>query len=664
MLKMNLNLKKVTGLLILSVFFRFSFAGEILVNSPDGKLTAKILSDSVIRFSLDYNGTGILNNSIIAVQIDQGPALGKDMEVIDNQMSSFDETWKPVLGRYASIRNNYNQAEVRLKEKRSPGRELTLFFRVFNDGFAFRYLIPESYQHYIPNYEKRDYLVLNDELTTFRFTGNYTVWAADYGSYASHQESEFQRNTICGLSVNSIIGVPFLVRIRSNLYVAITEADLTDFAGMYLGKTNGDTDPSLVTKLSPRVNGSGKVYLKPGSKSPWRVVMVGNAPGRLIESEIINNLNEPCEIKDQSWIKPGISAWDHWWSGEVKMDTETIKKYIGLAADMGWPYMIIDWNWYGPPFLSDGGFRANPDVDITQYVSSVNMPEVINYAKSRNVGLVLWIEWEHVKKQMEEAFSLYEKWGIKGVKIDFMARDDQEMVNWYHEVIKSAAVHKLVVDFHGAYKPTGEQRTWPNLITREGVMGNEYNKWSVRVTPEHNCTLPFTRMLAGPMDFTPGGFLNRSPEKFECGSPANVMTTRCQQLAMFVVFDSPFMVACDHPDHYYNQPGIEFLKKVPTTWDNTMVLKGEVGEYIVMARKKGNNWYLGAMTNSDQRNTIINADFIDPGKYKLIYFADGPKANQDAQDLRTGEIMLKKGDQIEIKMAKGGGYAAYIIPLN
>jgi alpha-glucosidase len=261
---------------------------------------------------------------------------------------------------------------------------------------------------------------------------------------------------------------------------------------------------------------------------------------------------------------------------------------------------------------------------------------------------------------MDAAFPLYEKWGVKGVKIDFMARDDQWMVNWYQKVVKKAAEHHLTVDFHGAYKPTGWTRTYPNLLTREGVLGGEYSKWSSRVTPEHNVTLPFTRMLAGQMDYTPGAFLNRSMGQFRNGSPTQAMGTRCHQLAMFVVYYSPLTVACDHPDNYKDEPGIDFLKKVPTVWDDTKVLNGEVGEYITMVRKKGDTWYLGSMTNSLPRKLEIDLDFLDNGKWELHYFKDAADADVNATNLESGKINVQAADQLQIQMASGGGYVAYI----
>jgi alpha-glucosidase len=449
------------------------------------------------------------------------------------------------------------------------------------------------------------------------------------------------------------------VKVADDCYAAITEANITDYAGMYLKPGHSKTGFSVRSNLSPipgeKENGD-KVKFKFPHNTPWRVIMLGDTPGKLLESEIIMNLNEPCAIADPSWIKPGMCAWDHWWSGEVKVDNETIKKYIDLASEMGWPYQLIDWQWYG--------MFNKPEADITKVAPQLDMPGILAYAKSKNVRCWVWLYYTDVNRaDFDKACALYESWGIAGVKIDFMDSDDQAMVNWYARIVKTAAAHHLMVDFHGAYKPDGFRRTYPNLVTREGVMGNEYNKWSLRVTPEHMVTLPFTRMLAGPMDFTPGGFLNRTPEKFENGTPAQVQGTRALQLAQFVVYDSPFTVACDIPDNYKGQEGTEFLKKVKTMWDDTKVLNGQIGEFITTARRSGNEWFIGSMTNSETRSLEIKLDFLDAGKYKMVAFEDAPDAATNAESvMRTSKTVLK-GDLLKIKMAPGGGFVAHLVPV-
>ena len=654
-------MKKTTYLFFLSSvlfpFYLFAQTSEIL--SPDKNVSISVTTGEQIQISVSYKGKYIIQNSTFGLQFDQSPFLGSDMVVVRESKTVVNETWKPVIGQYAEVLNHANELTLTLKETRFPSREIQLVMRAYNDGAAFRYVIADSFKNLMQNYQAGQTIALVEEKIDFNFAADHTVWAANYGSYTTHQESAFNKIKLEEIREEDIIGLPLLVEIDENLYAAITEANLTDWAGMYLGKTPGKSK-SLVTKLSP-LPGSGdtKVNVSPGSTSPWRVIMIGEEPGDLIESSILYNLNEPCAIKDPSWIKPGVSAWDHWWSGEVKMDTETILKYVDLAAEMGWEYMLIDWNWYGPPFGDVVGGAGNPNADITTVVKEVDMPGIIKYANAKKVDILVWLLWESVEKQMDVAFPLYEKWGVKGVKIDFMARDDQWMVQWYHKVVKKAAEHHLTVDFHGAYKPTGWTRTYPNLLTREGVMGNEYSKWSTRVTPEHTTTLPFTRMIAGQMDFTPGAFINKSMGQFRNGAPAEAMGTRCNQLAMFVVYYSPLTVACDHPDNYKNQPGIEFLKEVPTVWDDTKVLSGKVGAYIAMARKKDNRWFIGAMTNSEARTLEIDLDFLGEGKWELNYFQDAKDANVNAEKLDMGKIKLSATEHLKIEMAPGGGYAAY-----
>ena len=636
-----------------------------MLNSPDDKIVFLLQAGEKLQYEVLYEGKRLLDRSGFSLSFEQAPMFGSDVEVTETRKNTVDERWHPVAGEFAEVRNHYNQIEFMIREKRFPGREIGFTARVYNDGVAFRYSIPESWQRLVPNTldNERDWLMLLEEKTEFSFLGDHTAWVADYGSYATHQESEFNSRPVSGIPEEAVVGLPLLVKIDPGVYMAITEADLTDWAGMYLRKKgiSGDgKDFSFVSDLSPLPGGTGKVRVVPGSVSPWRVMMIGNTPGKLVESQLVNNLNDPCAIDDPSWFLPGISAWDHWWSGEVKMDTRTIKEYIQLAADMGWEYMLIDWHWYGAPFITEGEWKADPEADITTVNPSVDMPQIREFAAEKKVKLILWLLWDHVEKQMEEAFPLYEKWGIAGVKIDFMARDDQEMVNWYHKVVKKAAEHHLVVDFHGAYKPTGWSRTYPNLVTREGVLGNEYSKWSFRITPEHNVTLPFTRMLAGAMDYTPGAFLNVTPENFRTGVPAMVMNTRAHQLAMFVVYFSPYTVACDHPDNYKKQPGIEFLKQVPTTWDDSRVLAGEVGKYIVMARRKGSRWYLAAMGDSNKREIQVDLDFLPSGSYRLHYFRDSETSDRQPELIDTGDVQIDSGQNLKIKMAPGGGFAGWI----
>ncbi|MCY1722277.1 glycoside hydrolase family 97 protein [Prolixibacteraceae bacterium Z1-6] len=637
---------------ILTVFLSlFAGATKYELKSPDGNIVVNVSVDNEINYSVSFNGEKIINPSTLGFTFRQAPPLGNNLKILSSKVFSTDETWTPVLKRFDKIRNNYNNLRLESRETKFPQRKMTVEFRAFNDGVAFRIEFPEQFG------EREN--VITDELTQFNFSGDFTCWAVNYGSYATSQEVEFFERKIGDIKSEMVIGLPMTAKVSNECYVAITEAALVDYAGMYLKADNRSDGLTLRSALAPvkgQAENGDKVVFKTPHKTPWRVVMIGDAPGKLVESEIVQNLNEPCAIEDPSWIKPRRSAWDHWWSGEVKMEQSVIFEYIDLAASMGWPYMLIDWQWYG---------EFNPEnADIKTVAPQLNMSEILDYAKSKNVKCWLLMYNTDVDRyNFEEACALYEKWGIAGIKIDFMDSDAQTMVNWYHRVVKTAAKYHLMVDFHGAYKPTGWRRTYPNLMTREGVMGNEYNKWSLRVTPEHMCTLPFTRMLAGPMDFTPGGFLNRNPDKFLNGTPANVLGTRCNTLAQFVIYDSPYTVACDHPDNYKGEVGVEFLQKVQAIWDDTKVLNGAISEYITMARRSGKNWFVGAMTNSEARELEITLDFLPEGKFKMTSFSDTEKIKQDAESAQKTELTVEKEDSVKIKMQAGGGFAAVFEPV-
>jgi len=635
--------------IILLILFGWSASAQIYqLSSPDGSVNVTVNTKDTVRYAVSYKGETILLKSPLMLEFADSPPLGRYMEVNNEEKKTIDNTWEAVAGQQKEMRNYCKQLRLQMVEERFPGRKLVVTFRAYNDGVAFRY--------YLPELTSKQELVITNEYSTFHFPEDYTAWMADYGSYATHQETEFWKHPLSHIESSSIIGLPLTVKHSENLYTAVTEANLDDWSGMYVGRDEHACEGvRLQSKLSPvggNPDNAEKVRISTPHTSPWRVVMIGESPGALIESDMVMNLNEQCEIEDLSWIEPGISAWDHWWSGGVQMNTATIKEYIDLAAEMGWKYQLIDWQWYGQ--------YNDPDADVTTVNPDVDMPEVLQYARDKGVKCWLWLYWSDIDRQLEEAFALYEKWGIAGVKIDFMARDDQEMVNWYHKVVRTAARHHLMVNFHGAYKPTGFRRTLPNLMTREGVLGNEYNAWSTRITPDHDVTIPFTRMLAGQMDYTPGGFLNRGKGEFRTGHPTQVMGTRCHTLAKFVVYNSPITVACDRPEHYYGEPGTEFLKEVPTVWDETKVINGAIGEYITLARRSGKTWFIGSMTNSNERTLTVPLDFLDNGNYEIHIFRD---ADGGVTELKKETTEVTGSDELTIDMQPGGGFAAYLAPV-
>ena len=644
--------------LCIGVFGLFQCAVEkppVTISSPDGNISVNFyLKNGAPYYSVNYKGKVILEDSKLGIDFSNGLSLGKDVQILEVKKDSFDTTYSPVYGIKKEVRDNYNRVTISLKEKRTPEVLFDVVFRVYNDGVGFRYVFPEQ--------KSLGEFAIVSENSQFHFIDNHNAYALQLKSFTTNYESEFNKITLDEIKEESIIGLPLLIEIKDGPYVAITEANLTDYAGMYLGGVKDNLN-TLISRLSP-LPGEKDIKVKASTphQTPWRVIMIAPEPGKLIESNIILNFNEPCAIDDPSWIKPGKAAWD-WWSGSVAkgvrfksgMNTKTMLHYIDFAGDYNLEYMLIDAGWYGN--------HRNPKADITTPIKEINMKKILARAKKRGVGVLLWMNWQCVRDQMDKAFPLYEKWGVKGVKVDYMNRDDQEMVNFYHKVVKKAAEHHLIVDFHGAYKPTGIRRTYPNLITREGVMGLEYSKWSKRCNPEHELTIPFTRMVAGPMDFTPGAFRNATKEQFKAVRiEPMAMGTRCHQLAMYVVYESPLQMLVDYPSAYRNQKGIEFIKVVPTTWDNTKVLNGKVGDYITIARKKGDEWYVGSMTDWTPRKLTIPLDFLGEGDYVAEIYQDATDADKVPTNVTVKKVIVKSTDKFVINMAPGGGFAMRLSP--
>ncbi len=642
-----MNLIKIFLVLFITLIGAQAVAQTITLKSPDNSIVVTVNNEEKLSYSVTFQDRSIVNKSQMGFEFKEEPAMTGNLAILDQSLKNFSEKWIPVVkSKHAEILNNYNELLLSLREKSGPMRQLGLEIRAYNDGVAFRYKLFRA--------ARAGDRQITKELTTFNIPGDPKAWIVDYKGYSSSNEAEFFEHPLSYLTEKSIAGMPMLMEYGNNCWVAITEAKIDNYAAFYIG-TNGFTN-QLTTKLVPvpgepengvKVRFSDEVY------TPWRVLMIGETPGTLIESEIIQNLNDPCAIKDPSWIKPGLSAWDHWWSGEVKMEMPVIKQYIDLASEMGWPYMLVDWQWYGK-------FNA-PEADLTKWAPQIDMPEIISYARSKNVKIILWLYSSDVNRNSayKTAFPLYEKWGIAGIKIDFMDRDDQWMVNWYHDIIKCAAENHLMVDFHGAYKPDGIIRTWPNMITREGVMGNEYYKFSDKMSPEHNVKLAFTRMLAGQMDYTPGAFLNVTKEQYKNQTPAVVWNTRVAELSKFVIYESPLTVVCDHPDNILNQPGADFLKIVPTTWDDIKFIGGYPGDYIAIAKRSGDKWFLGVMNNSVGKNVELSLSFLPSGTYEAETWSDTKNSDKEPKELKKTIQVLKSGT-MKITMAKNGGFVAVI----
>lgn len=633
--------------------------------SPDGSIRATFLlvpgangaGSGQLAYEVAYRGKPVIERSLLGFEMQNQPPIGGDLVTIAATNERIDETYQIPAGKSKSVRNQCNTLLFDLKEAKAPGRKLTVEARAYNDGIAFRYIIPDQpavKEARIVN-EKTEFVLASDATTYPLILRNFrTSWEDDYRTVA-----------LSGITPESVIGLPLLAEMPGMAFVAITEANIDNYAGMYL--THSAQNPkALVARLAPRVDEPGlAVSGQTPVTTPWRVVMISTEVGRLIESQIVNNLNPPCAIADTSWIKPGKASWD-WWSGpaadgvnfKIGSNTETAKYYIDFSAKAGFEYFMFDAGW-----AAHGTGPNDSGADITQPRDGVDLPGILAHAKSKNVKVWLWAHWTDVERQMDEAFPLFEKWGIAGVKIDFMDRDDQWMVNYYRRVAKKAAEHHLMIDFHGAYKPDGIGRTWPNVITREGVMGLEYNKWSARITPDHNVMLAFTRMLAGPMDYTPGGFRNASREEFE---PRNlkpmVMGTRAHQTALFVVYESPFMMVSDYPGAYEGQPELPFLSAVPASWDETRVLNAKVGDYITIARRHGKDWYVGSIAGSHGAQLDIPLEFLGEGNFKAETYSDAPDAGVHPTKTTVEQKSVTRATTLKAILATGGGQAIRITP--
>jgi alpha-glucosidase len=634
--------------------------GDIHLSSPNGNvsLTFAVKQNPIPYpkgarpcYTVSFKAATVVKDSPLGLAFESDEPLERNFELSRVAFSRINENYSMPYGVRKIFPDRYSQAVVSVTETTGRQIKMDLVFRAYDEGVAFRYVVPEQ--------GGLSGIALRQEQSSFYFRPGATAWALRLGRYTTNYESEFQKIGLWEINADSIVGLPLVIQ-TNQVWVGLTEANITNYAGMYISGLPGVAE-ALVSNLSPLPSDKKvKAKLSLPFQTPWRVLLVGEKPGDLIEHNyLLMNLNDPSLVPDTSWIRAGKAAWN-WWSGTVAkgvnfktgMNSATMKHYVDFAAEHRLEYLVIDAGWYT---------GSDTEGDITKMVSAIDIPEIVAYGRSRKVGIILWLHWMPVDRQLDQAFPLYEKWGVAGVKIDFMDRDDQEMVNFYHRAARKAAMHHLLVDFHGAYKPDGLQRTWPNLITREGVLGLEYNKFSRRCTPEHDVTIPFTRMLAGPMDYTPGAFRTTLQQPF---TPREIeplaQGTRCHQLAMYVVFESPLQMVSDYPEAYRGQPGIEFIERVPTTWDETKVISGEVGRSITMARRHGREWYVGSMTNSESRTSRIPLSFLHPGRYVAEIYSDVPEGA--ATDVLVRRLPVTSADVVTARQAAGGGQAIRIYP--
>jgi alpha-glucosidase len=626
--------------------------------SPGGAVTAHISTTESGQpaYSLAFRGRTLIGRSALGLAFERYRTLSSGMAVEAVSRSSSEDAYA-LVGKRSSVRDRYNELVVRFAETGGEKRRLEIVFRAYEDGFAFRYRVPAqaSLRH----------LRLAGEVTEFAFPADYRCQALNIGRFTSSHEGEFDPVLASAMRSHNLFDLPVVCEAgAAGPAMAFAESDLADYGALYFsGRESGAL--GLQARLSPRQDDPGIAVSawvgEEGFQSPWRVVLLGDGVAKLAESTLITSLAAPAQ-GDFAWVRAGKYAWD-WWNGptlkgvkQAGMNDETLKAFIDFAGESGLEYMLIDDGWY---VNSGGGATVLPGANNLEWVREIDLPGLVRYAAERKVGLWLWVHWNMLDANMEQALPLYAKLGIKGIKVDFMDRDDQQMVAFYHRLLKEAAANRLMVDLHGAYPPRGLVRTYPNFITQEGVFGAEYNKWTRRVTARHNVNLALTRNLLGPMDYTPGGFRNAAPADFvpEAQTPM-VQTTRGQALAMYVVFESPFQGVSDSPDNYRGQPGFDFVKAVPAAWDETRAISGGLGEHVVLARRKDGDWYVGAMTNEAARTVKVPLSFLGPGRYTAEIWQDGSTATQVARTVRG----VGARDVLTLKLASAGGAAVKLTP--
>ncbi len=630
-------------------------ANEYKLFSPDKKLELRVVVGITVSYSISMQGSDLILPSNISMKINDGLILGADPVVKNSKESVINQTLTPLIRqKYASIIDNCNELTLNFENNYS------IIFRVYNDGIAYRFKT---------NFEKE--LTVFSEQAEFNFGKDYKIYFPEEVSFHSHSEREYLNLPISQITSKRFCSLPVLVDFDNGLKAAISEADLEDYAGMYL--TGSDLNPKQLNGLFPKfslrdsVKGDRNLFVaqradyiaKTSGKRnfPWRVIVVSQKDGDLIESTMIYKLAKPADKNsDFSWVKPGKVAWD-WWNANniygvdfrAGINTATYKYYIDFASKYGIEYIILDEGWYKLGNL----LQVAPGMDID---------EIVSYGKKKNVGVILWMSWLTLNDQLEEAMNQFVKWGAAGIKVDFMQRDDQWMVNYYYKIAREAAKRKLMVDFHGAYKPTGLYRTFPNVVTSEGVRGLEQSKWGDWANPLMAVTIPFIRMFAGPVDYTPGAMINANKINFKpIFTQPMSQGTRCQQLAMYVVYESPLQMLSDLPTNYYREPEcMEFLSAVPVQWDDTKILDAKVAEYVLAARKNNGNWFIGAITNWSPRDLTIDFSFLPEGEFKLELWRDGINADRNANDYKKISQTVDKNSKLTVHLAPGGGLAGII----
>ena len=636
---------------------------QYTLKSPDKDITVTINIGEQLTYSVTHGNTCVLAPSAIGMQLADGSMLGTKPVVKSAKTRSINQNVEAPFYKRAQIPEVFEELTLTMKGN------YKVVFRAYDEGVAYRF---ET------DFGKN--IIVENETADFNFDADYQAYipyvlrrAGQEGDLISQQfynsfENTYTHTPLSQMDPMKLAFLPLLVELKDGKKAVITEADLEDFPGLYLRNEKGAQGLVAVHAGYPKVREQGGhnnlqwivkerenyIVKTAGKRSfPWRCIVISENDGELADSDLVYLLASPSRVTDVSWIQPGKVAWD-WWNAwniygvdfEAGINNDTYKYYIDFASQYGIEYVILDEGW-----------AVNKQADLFQVVPEIDIQELVDYGAERNVGIVLWVGYASIDKDMENVCQHYSDMGVRGFKVDFMDGDDQMIVDFYYRMARTAAKYHLFIDFHGAYKPTGLHRTYPNVLNHEGVYGLEQAKWDNQSDLVLNeVTIPFIRMVAGPLDYTQGAMKNANQYNFAAiyTEPMS-QGTRCRQLAEYVIFESPFNMLCDSPSNYLNEDECtQFIASVPTTWDETVVLDGKVGEYLVIARKKGFRWYIAAITNWEERDLVIDLTPLNGGAKSGHIFRDGPNANRRAQDYvsETAQVM---GNKVKVHLAKGGG---------
>lgn len=657
--------KSLSALLLIISLAGYAQKSKVYhVKSPDSKIDVTINADKKITWSAMHESNVIIAPSTISLTLGSGEVLGDDPKIISSKTTTVNTVFNTSVYKKKSVIDNYNQLNLQCKG------DYGIIVRAYNDGVAYRWYT-----------NKKDEITIKSEEANFNFDNDYNSYVPHVRDFRGKDdqfiqsfEALYTEAPISKVYTDTLGFLPSLIEV-GNKKAVILEADLEDYPGMFIvpnapaGKGFKGAFAQypleefqggyrmLNTMVAKRADYIAKVS---GTKNfPWRVVVIAGKDADLLNNDMIQKLASPCRLTDISWIKPGKVSWD-WWNDwnishvdfRAGINTETYKYYIDFASANKLEYVILDEGW------SDA-------LDLMKVSDKINLKEIIDYGKQKNVAIILWASWYAVSQKLDEAFSKYTAMGVKGFKIDFMDRDDQKMVSSLYNISKKAADYKLLVDFHGMYKPTGLQKTFPNVLNFEGVKGLENNKWTPHDdVPRYDVSLPFIRMVAGPMDYTPGAMRNATESYFRPNNSLPMSQgTRCHQLAMYIVFEAPLQMLADNPTAYMKeQESTDFIDKVPTVFDETVALDGKLAEYAAIARKKNDTWFVGAMSNWNARDITLDLSFLGEGNFEAVVFKDGINADRDATDYKREIIKVSSKDKLTVHLMNGGGWAARIYP--